>query len=345
MILGLTIPLISTPQTVEAGYYYYGTYASYYDGNFHYHEAGYGTDGLWYPAGNYSWINGQWYLQGYGFGAGVAKKVDYTPDWKKQLLNIAANRDKVEGRLRENALDQQHFLQAAEALGLKGNFNWSNYGQHPGFPGYGAGGYGAGLGSIGLGSYGATSDTVYGYTYNTIKDVYGDTNLAALYQQASRLAENAQNLGGQATQGFQDAVAKEGDNRSRVAEILAKAQAAKVALDAANLPPQSHTETKSSTVVVTPTAPVGTPNPAPSPNLSGWAEVASNRCASCHSDKTQGGPKGKFNIVDYPKLAPEQKAKVLERIFTEDLGRVMPRSADGKGAPLSAQEKVKFVGG
>lgn len=334
----------SYPVYQQQSYYYLPQH--YYNGQFYYHNAG-TYNGTYYPAGMYAWRNGSWYAQS-SYDNGYQNNIQYSQDWRSQLLELAAYRDKIEGQLRKQSLDQQAFAESIRSLGFQGNFQWQQYGMHPGYPYHPPYFNGA----VNLGNYGASANTLYGYSYNTIKDVYGDSNLNALFQQSSRLAENAQTLGGQATQGFQETIAKEGDNRARIAEILAQAQAAKVALDAAKPQASSHVEEKSSLTVQQqqqqqeqgsgqgggPVAGAAGMNP-------NWVTLAGNKCASCHSAKAQGGVRGGFDIAQYPQMSPDKKLKVWARLTTSDPAKRMPLAADGKspGVPLTADEIKLFV--
>lgn len=361
-VAGLFATLLFIPRGEQVQAQYFTGYVTpyvvpinYKDGLFHWHTAWYDAGGRYYPAGSYAWLNSNWYLYGHGYyypaKVEAPKAADYTPDWKKKLLDIAAARDKVEGRLRIQALDHQTYLEALKALGLEGNFKWNGYGTAPVYPNAGAThtyGYNN-AGSVNLGNFGANGNTIYGYSYSSIKDVYGDTNLNSLYQQAARLTQNAQQLAGQATTDFSDLVGKEGENRARVAEILAKAQAAKAALDAAT--PQTRTREESRVfsfsavsdgnggVKVVPIE--GNGAAAQPAAVTGEAQqFRVQACAACHSGANK---KGGFDIASYPTLNLEQKAKVWERVFSTDPEKVMPRSKDGKPAPLPAEGKKKFV--
>src|SRR5215831_1816317 len=99
--------------------YYPQSYASYsyiqqavnlYDGGYHLHTEGYDSAGRYYPSGYYSWQKGLWYgangqpyyqMSSAEYKAANAK-AEFAPGWQKQLLDIAAARDKVEGRMRLN---------------------------------------------------------------------------------------------------------------------------------------------------------------------------------------------------------------------------------------------------
>jgi mono/diheme cytochrome c family protein len=262
------------------------------------------------------------------------------PDWKTKLLDLAKQRDQFEGQIRKDSFDQAAYLESIKALGLEGNFNWKGYGTAPPYivgnrtlgsvGGYGSNSYG----SYNLGNYGANASTIYGYSYSSIKDLYGDTNLNTLYQQSARLTQNAQTLAGQANTEFSSLVAQEGGNRARVAEILAKAQAAKMALDAAGA--GSSAKVITSTFSLKSGSDSGGSNeirPAMPPaeqtenntSTQAFQQLAVERCASCHSSTTK--KEGGFDIGLYPAMTAEQKSRVWARLVTDDKDKVMPKGS------------------
>jgi hypothetical protein len=291
----------------------------------------------------------------------------YGKGWQSQLLGIAANRDKVEGNLRTAALDHQAYLAAVNVLGLAGNFKWQNYGLAPLFPSYAAP----------HAPYAAApqGQTVYGYSFATARDLYGDANLGTLYQQAARLTQNAQTLAGQGHTDFSDLVAKEGGNRARVAEILAKGQAAVQALQAANPQASQHTESRtfsfrleqgtngqSTLVPVQPPAqpevgadqqpqpgqqpPAAQPGqaprapgpqapPMPRDNDEAFRQLLANRCAQCHGDRE---PRGAFRVLSYSGMSPGDKMTVWRRIMAKDSKRMPPPDS----GPALTQEEIRM---
>ena len=155
-------------------------------------------------------------------------------NWRSKLLDIAANRDKYELSARRSAIEQEEFLESVQALGLSDNFHIQGYGQPVQYSQYEMN-YNAYPGQVASAqSYAPQGQTVYGYSTQTLSNLYGNNDLSVLYNQAGRVVENAQTLAGQANSDFQTLVRTEGDNRSRVAEILAKGQAAREALQATN---------------------------------------------------------------------------------------------------------------
>jgi hypothetical protein len=288
----------------------------------------------------------------------------YNPDWKTQLLELARQRDAFEGALRKSDLDQRSYLEAIKALGLSGNFYWPNYG-----------GYGASYGYMGHNYYNhgygynygyvppvVQGNTTYGYSVNTVKELYGSTDLNALYQQSARLTQGAQTLANQANSDFAGLVGQAGTNAGRVAEILARAQAARTALEATQLPPGSKTTITESGSITAPGAPVA-PMPVPGPKTSVMPQgpmpkaddigdqarsdalflktIAMPRCGACHSGKVT---KGDLDITLYPSFDLERKKRVWVRLMTDNRDKLMPRNPDGgPGTPLSAQELQEFL--
>src|SRR5215471_13121103 len=347
------------PQSYST-YSYVQPTTNYHDGAYHRHAAGYDSAGRHYPAGYYAWQSGQWYQNGRPFYETTSKEskslqqsVPFQPGWQRQLLHIAEERDRIEGRLRLQAQDFQSYLQGIKTLGLENNFHWQNYGQSVPYSPYTTP-YGSSK------QYGNQGNTLYGYTYSTIRDIYGDTSANTLFQQQAKLAENAQSLAGQANQDFGTNVAREGNNRARVAEILAYGQSRKMALDSSHpqIPVEEHREDKIETqgqgqgqvqqqgqgqgqaqsIGADGRAAVTMPR---ADGAVTWPAVAIEKCSSCHGN---GKKEGGFELVKYEGMAPELKAKVWARLTTSDVDKRMPRGKDGgPGRPLTPAEFKLFV--
>lgn len=322
-----TLPTYGYQNYYQPTYYqqsYTPTYSggtNLYDGQYHYHEAG--TDratGVWYPAGNYAWISGRW------VGANSQLAVpSVPPDWKTELLRVAEKRDEYAA-----------YSAALRAMGVSpppaGGFTPP--------PGVGmGGGYGVNY-NANLGTYGANGSTLYGYTFNSVKDLYGDTSMASLFQQAAQLAQNAQALGGEAAQQFQASVSKEGENRSRVAEILARSQAAATALRAAQ-GSESHQSTTITRVEPQPqqgppTARMGNANQQQADPA--FVKLATEKCLRCHGgDKTEGG----FDIRRYGQMSLKDKVEgVIPRLM---LGKSEEKHMPKGGEPLTPDELRLFL--
>lgn len=291
-----------------------------------------GSDGYYYQGGQaytrspYSYYYCGRYYTAYTYTPyyppAAPKKVSYTdPDWRTKLLDLAAERDKAELKVRQGVFEQQYFLQAVKELGLGGNFRIEGYGQAPPYqpsgPSYVQSGYQAG-------------STVYGMaTYNTLAQVYGQESVGQLLQTYARLTENQQNLGGRATQDMAQLIGQEGTYRNKVAEILAKGEAVRQMLKA--LEDQSATL---KTQVQLPVPLNGQPNAGqkeyPQQQQSNlrqlFEESASKRCLSCHSgQKKEGG----FDVTEFAAMPFQQQMRVIERMTTANNDKLMPRSPQG----------------
>lgn len=247
------------------------------------------------------------------------KLPSYTdPLWETKILEVAERMD------RENH-NHYKYLQAVQALGLGRPFPgygpMQSYGGCQGQAGYG--GPRQGPYEATLTNYGATAGTQYGYSYNSIASLYGDTNLSALYQQAGQLTQQAQVLGGQANTNFQTLVGQEGGNRARVAEILARGQMAHQVLQALQAPGEQKGFTfrfKSGGQVER----IAEPNvdqEVYKGNGAAFASVFAANCAQCHSG---ANPKGKFTAEAYIAAPLDVKQKVWALLTTDDPKIMMP---------------------
>ncbi len=172
-------------------------------------------------------------------------------------------------------------------------------------------------------------------------NAYGNLDIAGLYLQASQLTRGAQQLGSQATTEFNGLVGQAGQNQARIAEILARATAAKQVLDSLE---------QARTTIVNSVNEYGS---APPQNGNGYgngqqqnqqlAQVLQNKCASCHNAKIR---RGGFNAADFFNMSPEERGHVVSLLVTNDPNRRMPRIPDGsrlgKPGALFAEEIELF---
>lgn len=220
---------------------------------------------------------------------------EYTPDWKVQALKYAAQRD-----------DYQTYLMTLQALGVQGQqyqFQQGTYNTY---------------GSYNTPTYQPTGQTQYGYTYQQIKEQYGTTDLNALYLQASGLTKNAQGLAGQAHSEFSSLVQVAADGQvrtaeaqARVAEVLARAHAARLVYESTNPPASTRTTTTFRGVYK--------PSPAlrEDSNTGGDIEKAKAflvnvgipACGQCHTKEDGKKVKGDFEIVAYVNMPVEERAR------------------------------------
>ena len=323
LIFVLSLVLVCIPSTVSADSVVNSDGYVYSDGF-------YVKDGVTYTrTDNWQWVPPCYVC--YKYQAGYWKFLGYTytpvqlptakdPEWRTKLLGIAAARDKAEARLRTAAIEQQHFLEAVNALGFQGNFRLEAYGRNPVGP--------TGYGNLQLSNAGVNGNTIYGYTYASVADAYGNTDLNALYQQSSRLTQNAQTLAGQANSEFSQLVSQAGSNAARVAEILAKGQAGRLVIDGINSP-GVRVKTKGSGTVTVPTE----------ANKEFLKLSGPATCVACHSgNKLEGG----FDVSKITTMtADEIVGKVLPRLVSADEKKRMP-----KGLPaLTAEQIRQFMGG
>lgn len=288
-----------------------------------YTRPGYYQYGYYYPAQSYYQYS---YSHTYYTPAPQATYKPY--DWRSQLLKIAEERDKIEGKMRLAQQDHNQYLEAVQALGLQGNFRFTNYGASP----YGS--YGTAAYTQQVGSYGAQGQTQYGYSVKEVTELYGDNYVPGLFQQAAQLAKGSQQLAGQATTDFSSLVGQEGANKARVAEVLARGAAAAAALKASE--PQASAKYTKQEFRIDSQAQTAPASVAPAGRRAQAAALLNARCAKCH---TGAEAKGKFESVRYFDLTPRQRAGVIALCTTQDADKRMPRGeGNGPGEPLTDAE-------
>jgi hypothetical protein len=237
-------------------------------------------------------------------------------DYRARLLKIAEERQRSE-----------NFAKEVHALGLQGQFVPTPYGL--GFlPGQQYRLNGEFYQQYGGVPYGANANSLYGYSYQQLAQLYGTNDLSILYQQAAQLALGAQRLSGDATNGFQGLVGQEGQNRARVAEILAKRDLAVAMLQALNTPSASGFKFS-----IEPTGDIRRDDSKMTAEQIKRLEVvrtqSAQKCAVCHNAQVK---KGGFDVATYATLSDDDKLVVLRRLTTNDDKTRMPRKAtpDGK---------------
>lgn len=353
LLLLLTGFASATDTSYPIGYITPGGYAWRGDGYWYYGDQAYTRTQEWVP-GYYTtssplgcnsyacrtWVPGYYYWKYTAYTKPTVYQPQLPshtdPGWRSKILDIAAAREKLEGEITRSAFEQQNYMEAVQALGLRA--------ARPNIPYVGV--YGAANATYAT-NFGANGNTQYGYrqeSFNTIAQVYGNTDLNTLYQQAAQLTAGAQRLGGEANSGFQTLVGTEGANRARVAEILAKGQMAQQILNSLTAAPQAEVRgysfrVEKGRIERTEDPKVVTPDQKAALKEK-FEQLASARCYDCHNDKD---PKGGFKIADYYTLSMEQKNKVWEVISTPDDKKMMPRSKDGgPGKRLTPDEQRLF---
>lgn len=287
------------------------------------------------------WVAAVYYWRYFPYYAPAAPRVNYTdPGWRAKLLDIAAARDKIEGDLRKGREEQAYFLQGVQALGLTGNFRMESYGLSLA-PTYAPGG---------VLNYGVNAGTQYGggYTiqgYSSLTQLYNPHDINAAYQQAAQLTERAITAGQNANTGFQGIVTAEGNNRARVAEVIARGQMIEQIGKALNGAPSAEVKGVSFKIEQNRITRVEEPGQvtasAKASLLEQFTQLAAARCASCHNGETV---KGGFKVADYPGMSMEQKNKVWQTLTTPDDDKVMPRDkSGGPGKRLTPDELKIFL--
>lgn len=248
---------------------------------------------LWEVKKVWYWYQPYHYRYGYWAYYNEYRKVTSVkdPDWRSVLAKYAS-------KIRLNNEEHLSFMESVRALGLEGAGAsiYNNY-QAQVVP---------------------QGQTVYGYSYNSVTDVYG-IDLNVLYQQAARLVQNAQDYAAQAHAGHTTAVDRAGERAARAAEILAKAQLLK-AVDV----PQTRVETKEFRFKVGSDGKVEESVVALS--------IPSGKCSKCHSGAKL---EGKFDINTFHKLDQDGKERVWKRVLN---GEMPPKDEP----QLTATERKAF---
>lgn len=289
------------------------------------------SDGYWYydgvPYTRY-YTPGYWrygcYYQGYYSYQKVAVVYTtpappaYSPNWKTEIIKYAQARD-----------DYAAYLAALNTVGLQGQA----------YPFQAMSGYGSYAST-----YTPNASTQYGYSFSSLSQLYGDTNLNALYQQAAQLTSDAQSNGAQANANFQTLLSQQGSAVARISEILARGEVAHRVIQALASP--GGVETKSFTFTVNNGQIVRDDSkvePATKAEIQQkWQALAQNRCAQCHSGPQK---KGGFDIASYPQMDMAHKQQVWARLTTDDIAKRMPRDPKDPTKPgiaLTADEQKLF---
>lgn len=288
------------------------------------------------------------------------------PLWRSKLLELARQRDQVEGAMRLEALENANYLESLRELGLSGNFMWQNYGQSLQYPSassiYGK------TTNYQYGRFGNNGSTIYGSSEITMADIYGSTDLNVLFQQADKHVQNAQQLAGQGASDFMANVQAVGTNAGRVAEIYAKAKAAGYVLGAVegnSAKVTQQTTTFGTQPNIPPIMPKAAPEPPPGPiggfggpsaqevefqkaKIQARGRFFDKNCFVCDTAKDpQTGkprvPAGKMDLTQYERFPLDRKQLVWDRMTTQDDALRMPRLADGSPGPIMDREELQHL--
>jgi hypothetical protein len=329
----------------SSGYSYDSASGYYVLGNDYYTRTwvsspGYYRCGYYYPGYGYYAYNYAYTKQ-----ATLAAPAYIPYNWKKDVIQYAKDRD-----------DQESFQKALVALGLNGQTTSVQQGVYNRY-----------------GSSIVHGDTLYGYTYQQIQQAYGSTDMNVLNQQVARNVQGAQALAGDAFKGQLDFAQQQGDNQARIAEYLARAEAAaKLAIAATRAvepPPSSTTTTviqgQGGTVQQTQQGynqgqGQGTGGTGQPPGASGSGginppsvsqalsvdnfvvQVIRPDCGACHSG---ANAKGKLDLTKWASLTKAQRDVVIDRLTTRDPAKMMPRDLKDPtkpGAPLPVSHLAEF---
>lgn len=275
-----------------------------------------GSDGFFYlngvahsrtfVAGHYYYSNGcRYWSPGY-YNYVRVEKAAAPADWRAKLLDI-----------KKEQVEQQNYLDSLKFLGLDS----PSYNRLSGY------------GSLQIGNYGANGSTVYGYSLASLADIYGKEDLAALFQQAARLTENAQSLAGQAHTGFDARMAQRLSGAENVAKVLAATELLK------SLQSGNQASAKFEFRVDQGKAEL-LPEPKGGSVFERWNAQA-QQCAACHFGAGKADLKGGFDISTWPGLSTEKKMEyAIKYLLTKDETKRMPRTADGKPGPAIKEEDV-----
>lgn len=227
-------------------------------------------------------------------------------NWRTELLKIAAQRE-----------EEIAYESAIKLLGInRGPTGYGGY-QYQGV---------------------VNSTTVYGNSVSDKLNLYNNTDMNTLFQQLAQITDQQQYMAGKSVENFGQLISQEGAQKSRLLEILARAEVAGIVLR--SLEQASKTESRfefKSTPQQMPPATDPQPQVLPQKTtmqdlINAFSDSAVRTCSNCHSDKKRDGG---FALSDLNKMDANGKAKVLVRINTNDVATRMP-----KGQPaLSATEK------
>lgn len=310
-----------------------------------------GSDGYYYSNGvaytrtaykDYYWVNGYYY---YSYGCQYWQpgywaytwkyyytqvKIDVTSaDAESQIIAMAKARDAAVLKIQAQQKRAESNLALIDKFGL--NVAIPNYGNGL-FPYQVQMGYAQ--------NYQQNGNTIYGYQQSVTQTFGNPVDLNVLYQQASRLTENAQTLAGQANTDFGGLVKAAGDNQSRVAEIQAKAIAAATVLKAADAAPSSKTETRTFTFRLSQdgrTVEQIQPNQVVRDHAAWLKQSGPQKCIACHSN---GKVEGNFDVTKYDpwKADADLQVKVLNYLSSPDKNKRCPKGSD----PLKIDEMKQF---
>jgi len=330
-------------------------------------------DGLWYQ-GNTAYIRTQQsftYFDGHQQCLSTRYVFQKAPEtltdepiegWRRELLELKANRDKWEAEIKASQEEQKEFLETVKSLGLDDVYNTNTSYPSP----LGQGGYGADMGQYNLQGQSTTysaplaaqGNTLYGY--DQYAQSYPDVDLQILYNQANNLARQAQALSGDATADFSALVYQEGRRQEEIAKITARGRVAAQVLQLLQDPKaelkvdqwrlQRRNTNGNWEVVpgqegkkpVAPEAPPAVPQGDPTTELNGNDKIRlfgiiNNRCVKCH------GPEKKSGSLDMTKFLSfdlKQRQQIVQTLVDVDPDLRMPKAEGGVPGKQLPKEEI-----
>lgn len=197
--------------------------------------------------------------------------------------------------------------------------------------------------------------TIYGYQQN-LAAYTAPPDIGLLYNQAARLADQAQQLAGQAAMDFSSLVHAEGQYRTEVAKILAQSQRCNecVVEQPSQLREFSFKVTPKSdgTVVVEPMTELQDSFKllSPSKNMKSVkpevmsnadqlvSNILTNKCVKCHNNEKSSG-----NLNLLAPITDAQQQRILDVVDTDDKNILMPRKADGSAGDKLSQDEIAIL--
>lgn len=195
-------------------------------------------------------------------------------------------------------------------------------------------------------------NTIYGY-YQGQTAQPSTVDLAVLYNQANRLAEQAQQLATQANSDFQTLVKLEAQNQQALRLQSQNQISITLKLENGQITLQEPYQLMSAppTQAVCPDGQCPTPQklPSPTPQRSlpsltapqqtlSLDSVINNKCYNCHNAKNA---KGGLSF-DNP-ISVDVQREILERVTSDDPMLSMPRKADGSAAPKLDEVEINVL--
>lgn len=302
------------------------------------------NDGFWYRR---CWHNGGWTYRQLNRIAPATSYAGYGEErWREKLLDIAANRDRSETAAKASALEHSEFIDTVRLLGLEGNFRWQGYGYSPAYSQGAVAAYGAGAEGY-AGPYAQQGNTVYGYQQFASNYTQGQgVDLSALYNQAGRLASQAQEFAGQTTSDFSGLVDQANQGQAEVARTLAQTELVKTVLSQTRPAPAAPTfRTFSFRAQVGADGRMQMVDGGTSDVTLNAEQLISLKCATCHNAEN---PSKGLDLTSLARWTKDERDKwgpaIVAAVTNPDPTHRMPLANDrSPGTPLAPEEIATLV--